>query len=317
MTIRNEMTRFLAFFCLCLALAAAPGAISHDSDLYDSMPNRNTPKELAEAWLSFHEQDLCQGMDTVFVFSGDGMEVTTLIEDEKSYQKLEELLAPLRSSHKIELSSTRPPEEINAAERREPPASLWENYELRSFMGDPLAQARDRPGFDEDLDALPPSPDPVLKQRLLLYADKVLAWARKIERYAKDIPVLTHASLDPALSPELRVRANAICMAHAQNLGKYAEKLHTNLDHAFPYSRKKRSGSPQPEKNAPVLKTAADHADHLSDFGANVARRVYQFIHPKHYTVGLEELRRPGLLESLNALRKAALEFQKSLAKAR
>jgi len=39
-----------------------------------SVPNQNTPQKLWEAWLSFHETDLCQEVDALFVFNRSGME---------------------------------------------------------------------------------------------------------------------------------------------------------------------------------------------------------------------------------------------------
>lgn len=309
------MIRFPLFIYLCLALVAPPAAIYGESLSPESVPDRNTPKELAEAWLRFHELELCQGMDAVFVFSRDGMKIRALVEDEKSYQKLEELVAPLRSSFNIELEPKRPQQEAESDDRREPPASLWENYELRSYMGDRIARIRERPGFDEDEDQ-PRFADPVLKQRLLLYADEILSWNRKVERYSEEIPSLTREALDPALVPEFRARANSICMAHAQNLGKYTEKLQKNLEPAFPHSRGKNRPPPS-EKNTSIPKTSEERADQLSDSAAAVTRSVYRFIHPEHYSVGVDELRRPGLIDSLSALQKENSEFRKFFAKAK
>ena len=47
----------------------------------------------------------------------------------------------------------------------------------------------------------------------------------------------------------------------------------------------------------------------------SIARRVHRFIYPEYYTVELEELRNPSLLESLRTLQRMVLEFQEALAK--
>ena len=75
------------------------------------MPGRDIPKKIVEAWLRFHEEDLCQGIDAVFVFRESGMEVRGLIDDENGYQRFEAMLRPLRSSYKIELQLDRRVEE--------------------------------------------------------------------------------------------------------------------------------------------------------------------------------------------------------------
>ena len=308
---------FLSSWVCLILLVGASIANSEYAVLPDSFPNVDTPRELAEAWLRFHEADLCQGIDTVFVFTKDGVEVRSQVEDQKSYEKLEELFAPLRNSWKIDLQATRPqekPKSDEEHEEREPPASLWENYELRSFMGDPVARFRERPGFEADTDTIPPPADPMLRQRLILFADQTLAWNRKVDRYAKDIPELTRVALDPALPSSLRSRARAVCVAHVQNLDRYVGKLNANLEHAFPRVRKKEQ-SAGPGKPGMVLNTPVQRADYLAESAGSVVERVYRFIHPEQYTVGIEELRQPPLLESLKAFRKIISDFQSSLAK--
>ena len=313
------MLRSFLIFCVCLiAPAINSSAISDDVVSSDNVPNGSTPRELTEAWLRFHEADLCQGVDATFVFTKDEMEVRSLIEDEKSYERFQELLAPLRSSYKIEVQETRPPEQEKSGEKREPPPSLWENYELRSFMGDPVARAKERPGFDENSNHSPVGlfawdEAETLKQRLLVYADQTLAWNRKMERYAKDLPSLTRVALDPTLAPNLRARASAVCMTHAQTLDRYIAKLNSNLEPAFPRSNDKARPT-QPVKPAVDLKTPIDRADYLSNSVQGVAHRIYLFIHPENYSVGLDELRQPSLLESLKTLRTTDVDYQKSLA---
>jgi hypothetical protein len=312
------MLRSFLLLCVCLIPPAIKlSAGSADIVSTDSVPNRNTPRGLAEAWLRFHEANLCQGVDAVFVFTKDGMAVRSLIEDERSHEKFQELLAPLRSSYKIEVRETRPPEQKKSEEKREPPPSLWENYELRSFLGDRVARAKERPGFDDNSDIpvlpRPLDTDELLKQRLLVYADQTLAWNRKMERYAKDLPGLTRVALDPALAPDLRARANAVCMMHAQNLDRYIAKLNSSLEPALPRSHDK-AWLTQPDKPVADLKTPINRADYLSDSAQRAARRIYLFLYPENYSVGLDELRHSSLLESLKILRTTDSDYQKSLA---
>jgi hypothetical protein len=313
------MVRFLLLFLSCLLSPKSPPAVVIGaSQTPEGLPGRNTPKELTEAWLRFHEAELCQGIDAVFVFKDNGMEVRGRIEDESAFQKFEAMLQPLRGSHKVELHLDRRQEEKTPGEKREmdPPASLWENYELRSFLGDPAARARERIDFEEDSVLYLPPPADMLKQRLLIYADQVLEWNRKIERYAKHVSALTRVARDPGLPPGLHTSASVVAMAHARNMEKFLSKLNANLEHAFPRFEK-RDRTIQPEKAGPAPKDITDFADQVADYAHTVSQRVSQFIHPEHYTVGLDELRRPGLLEDLKTLQKMNSDFQKVFAKTR
>jgi hypothetical protein len=309
------MDRLLLVFSLCLF--AMPHA-NPESGSVGGVPDRNTPKDIAAAWVRFHEAGLCQGVDAVFVFREKGMEVKGVIEEERSYEKLQEMLRPLPGSFKIELSLTRREEEKKPDEKkdRDPPASLWENYELRSFLGDPFARARERAGFDDDSLLHFPPPDDLLKQRLLIYAEQVLDWNRRIERYAKHLPLLTRVSVDPSLAHGVRARANAAAKAHAQEIERIAGKLNASLAPAFPYSGR-RDRPIQAEKSNSADATIVERAGYISDFAQAVCLRVDQFIHPEEFTVGLKELRAPSLLESLKSLQKMGSEFQKGLAKAK
>jgi hypothetical protein len=296
-----------------IGLALLPARIFGLTGSSTDMPARETAPKLLEAWLRYHEADLCQGVDAVFVSHGNGMEVWCLVEDERSYQKLQELLEPLRSSYRIELYTTRRPAEKRAASDTDPPPSLWENYELRSFMGDPFARAKESLGLESPPGMDVPPLDETLKQRLFVYAEQTLDWNRRMKRYAMDLPVLASVALDPGTAAELRLKASAVCMAHAQSLSKYIGKLAKNLAQALPNSAKEESLGP--EKPLSPRETAADSAMQISVAAQNVAQRVYRFIHPAHYTVGLDELRQPSLLRALAALDRMDLDFQRTLAK--
>jgi hypothetical protein len=243
------------------------------------------------------------------------MEVWCLVADERSYQRLQELLEPLRDSYRIDLYTTRPAGK-KSDDARDPPPSLWENDELRSYLGDAFGRSKLAPGFATlpEID-VPPLRD-TLALRMLAYADQTLEWNRKMKRYALDLPALTRVALDASTAPELRLQALSVCMAHAQNLAKYAGKLEANLTQAFPRPAKADHAFSPPERSSSAGNTPEDWAEKVSVTAQNVARRVYDFIHPEHYAVGLDELRNPGLLKALSALEGTNLSFQKTLAKA-
>lgn len=295
----------------------------HSLDASDSVPNRTTASEMAEAWARFHESSLCRGLDAAFVFHERAMEITGTILDEKSFEKFQELLRPLKATYAIEIHLARlKDEEEKTGEKKDdekhddPPASLWENDELRSFLGDPFSRARERAGFDDDLQLRFPPPDEILKQRLRVFAEQTLAWNSEIERYAKHLPALVQMATDPGLKQRLRMRANAAAMEHAKEIDRLVGKLGTSLAPAFPHSRKVGRIT-KPEKHGMAEKAIADRAAEVSEFAQSVSLRVYHFIYPEQYTVGLDELRQPGLLVSLKELQKRNEEFLKTLAKSK
>jgi hypothetical protein len=313
------MIRLLLLLLGCLSYpGCAPNPALFASEPRSSIPSVNTPKKLAEVWLRFHDKDLCQGIDANFIFSGDRMEVRGLIEDNRSYQKFEAMLNPLRSSYTIDLHLERCPEEKKADEEKEknPPASLWENLELRSFLGDAIARARVRIDFEDDSFLDIPPPSEMLKQRLLMYAEKVLEWNTEMERYAKHLPDLTRVAQESALPSGLRASANSVVMDHARKMGRLISRLRSNLERAFPRTENV-DDNPRTEKSAPEPKNIVDDAGHVSEYAQTVSQRVYQFIYPERYTVSLDELRRPSLLESLKLLQKMTDDFQRAFAKAK
>ncbi len=97
---------------------------------------------------------------------------------------------------------------------------------------------------------------------------------------------------------------------------RIAGRLNASLEPALPYSGG-RDRAVRKEKSDSADKTIVELADHISDFAQAVSLHVYQFIHPEQYTVGLNELREPSLLESLKSLQKMSSEFQQALAKAK
>ena len=271
------------------------------------------PRQIWDAWLRFHEAEYCQGLDTVFVFPKNGMEVWCRIEDEKAFQRFSEVLSPLHATYQIDIYPTRPPEEKKQPDEKNPPPSLWNNAELRTYLQDPfhlhrnLDDAIPRPSLDAH------NPDFLFKQRMIMFADQTLDWERRMNRYAGDLPALAEATFNAGIPKEIRSRAAAICLAHSQAVDKYAERLGVNLSQALPKGTQKSSGTPEQEKSAPVASSPREAAIQVVDSAQSAARRIYRFIHPIHYTVGLSDLREPSLLESLKNLRKLVAGFQRTL----
>jgi len=124
----TEMRRFLLFSLSCALAAGISGRLvvgiegtsfDHYADSIPSAHASEVPLQLREGWLRFHEAELCQGVDAVFVFHKKGMEVWCRVEDEKNYHKFTEMLEPLRASYQIDLYATRPtPEEKSISLRR-------------------------------------------------------------------------------------------------------------------------------------------------------------------------------------------------------
>jgi hypothetical protein len=311
----TEMGRLFSLFLLSmLSLAATPLGIL-GACVPEDRPTRETPRELTEVWLRFHASNLCQDIDAAFAFPADRVEVRVLVEDEDSYKRLQEMLEPLRRSHRIELQATRPPEKEESDKDDDPPPSLWENYELRAYLGDPLA--RDREGRDSDYNpqADPLVHDTLFKYRLMAFGERILDWSKKMERYAAELPAMAQLAVDASAARELRVQASTICQAHARDLGKRIQKLEENLKLALPQSAREERRSSRPGKSTAV-KDPVEAARAVSAGAHIAARRIQSFIYPEQHTVDLGELRQSSLLESLRELRSMNADFQKSLGKA-
>jgi hypothetical protein len=305
----------VSYLCLALMICTAFQMQPPREATEQDAPGRDVPLPLQQVWLRFHEAELCQGIDAAFAFNREGLKVRSLVEDEKSYEKFQEMLEPLRNSYKIDLIAERPPVEKDPDEPKTPPASLWENYELRSFLGDPFAQAKERPGSENHNHYDLPPPGDLLKQQLIIYSEQTLDWNKRMERYAADLPALAHVAFDASSNPELRAHAAAVCRAHALALEKYLGKLSSNLAEALPKGDKKHRS--HTKSNAGAGRTGmVNKAEEISETAHDVAHRIYTFIHPETYTVGLDELRQPSLLDLLKSLQKMISEFLKSIDKA-
>lgn len=303
--IGGKLSRSVSF-CLVLILTIIimpPAALSR------SVPGPDTPDPLKNAWLQFHGSNLCQGVDAVFSFNDRGVEIWSLVEDEKSYRKFIQLLEPLKPAYRIEVYATYPQKEEKPDNRREPPPSLWQNYELRSYLGDPFARGMERADFEQRTQLYLSPPDEIIRQQLVLFAEQTLDWNRKMERYARDLPSLIRTAADPQLSSPLKSSAKEICLEHVRGIERYIGRLNSNLSRALPRSDANESG----EEAKPVDGTLIERATRISEAVGKVSQRVHRFIHPENFTVSLDELREPSLLQSLKMLQKMDSELRKAL----
>ena len=288
-------------FCFAyIAIAIAPAAASPLT-------------KSREVWLRFHEAELCQGVDAVFAFSEKGIEIWSVVEEEKSYQKLLDLLAPLRASQQVSLYATRPVPEKKSPEDRDPPPSLWNNMEIRGYFQDLRDPGQ---GGVSVRPKTPGDPDFLVKQRIMMFATQTLELDRKMKRYTADLTELSEVAFGMEFDAELRRRAAATCLGHTQGIRKVAERLTDNLILALPKGSKRLS-----ERAERSNRSSAGPPDQsiisLASATRSIARRIYRFIHPEKHTVGLVDLREPSLLESLKTLRIMTEDFQHSAQKKR
>jgi len=276
------------------------------------MTIQDAPQKIIEAWLHFHKTDLCQQIDAVFAFNKAGVEIWCVVESDKNYRKLQQLFEPMERLCRIEFYPTRPPARKKSGREISPPPSLCENQELRANLGDPSFHSKSL--FEEglELEEIFP-PNEILKQRLMAFASQILDWNRKIKRYAMDMPELISVALNSASALDTREHAQTVCMEHAGNLQKTLNKLRRNLIFAHPKGIEPISQSSGTEKAEISREDLRECAARISETAQNIGQRVYRFIYPEKHTVDLEDLRRPGLLESLGELERIAQGFQAKL----
>jgi hypothetical protein len=275
-------------------------------------PIGEVPIELRKAWLRFHEEKWCRGVDAVFVFDRDGMEAWCLVEDDGSYQRFTRMLAPLRANYEVELYTTYTTRE-EKQKSKDPPPSLWNNLELRAFLGDPFLVSgvrRDHSVYARDVIA--GRRDFFLKQRMTLFAAETLEWMRHMRRHGSCLPSLTAVAFDPGGGPELRGRATAICRDHAREIEKNSGKIRDNMIRALP-KLPKGSGGGEPVIARPSDRSAREEADQIKAHAQSVAQSVYRFFYPRNHAVRIGDLKDPHLLDSLKSLRRMTALFRKSL----
>ena len=283
-----------------------------DLAVWRGTPLRQVAAPLRNAWLRFHENDLCLDVDAVFVFQTKGMEIWCRAKDEGSLRELNALLAPLQGSYRIDLYATYADREKKpwSLEDDDPPPSLWTNEELRSYFRDPDI----RWGvFDDSMSnaILDAGRNPALKQRMKLFSDQIFEWSLKMDRLARDLPILAGAGYGGDRAPEIQERARAVSRDHAREIGRYAGRLLEGLRPAFP----RGSGGDRPVQGPKPAAGVSDSPYDSALSAAGRARDLYQkilrFFYPQEYTVNLTDLRDPGLLELAKAVQESAADFER------
>ena len=299
------------------------------------MPNRDTPPKLIEAWLDFHREGLCRNLDAVFAFDRQGMEIWCRSEDNRDFQKLQKILEPLRNSLNVELYITRPTkngsedQKLNWADM---PPSIAENRELNSYLRPmPGNQPRivmlvdsdgqvytrvlqDTPGM---MAANAAAMNRAQLSRLTIWANRVLGNNRIMRQYAVDIPELLRAAFEPTFHAALHGRARDICRKHTKDLAKSIRDLKKDLSRAFPKTLEKNAENKKTTNNESLAAFPAvmEKADMIAENARILSGRIYSFIYPMEHTVDLDELKKPGLIITLNALEAEIGDFERSLAR--
>jgi hypothetical protein len=308
----------LSVAILIFVAGVAVGNATDSADSSGNVPNRNTPQKLQEAWLQFHEKDLCQEVDAIFDFSGSGMEVHGRFESDKGLQKFERLFESLKRSFPVELHLTRAESEKKEKEEEEenPPPSLWQNLELRANLGENIESIGGQTVEERLQRTGSPMPDyssPLMKQRVKIFAEQTLNLNKRMRQYASDLEALAAVAYDRGRSHDVQSKALVVCTKHAQSLDRQIVKLTASLVLAFPLSEKKKRVSLVEDPAISGIKDPMGKAAQLSAAVQKVSQRVHQFIYPEGYTVKLDDLRHPSLLQALDVLRGLVLDFKKSL----
>ena len=143
------------------------------------------------------------------------------------------------------------------------------------------------------------APDPELKRRLKLFGDQILEWNFKLKRLALDLPLLAEAGYGKDVMPDIRAQARRVCIRHAGEMEKYVERLADNLKHALPRGK---GSDPAKDQNAETT-DPYDSALEVSAQAQALVQQVVRFLYPQAHTVTLTDLRSPGLIDALKALR--------------
>jgi hypothetical protein len=276
---------------------------------------QQSPPEIAGVWLRFHELQLCERLDVVFVFGESALEAWCRIEDEGDYERLLQLVQPLRTGFDIEVYPTHLPED-KGDEQVAPPPSLSNNPELLNYLfatGTP--EKRFDPYPDRALQAV--TRDIMVKHRIVMFAEQVLGWSRKIRRYGGELPALVSFGFGRGASPGLKSRVTAICLKHAQEIERDASRLEDNLKQALPSESRRQRGDSEDSTDGGGTLSLLAAAQRVADAADAAARRVYRFIYPQLHTVAVTDLKEPPLLNGLRTLRRLTSEFQEAIRRQR
>jgi hypothetical protein len=316
----DRIARDLIRLACVFAASIGWGSPNHREQFPPARPEyeEQIPLEIREAWLRFHEEGLCQDLDAVFSLQSNRVEVWCLIGEEKPYQRLCELLTPLRAAGEVHVYATRPAPVRKGPDQNDPPPSLWNNREIRNYLSDPLPAPPVGGGMTVRTgDPREASGDQLLRQRMAMFAEQILEWGKQMRQHAQHLPALSEAAFGARAIPSLRGRALACSLEHARAVDRNAEKLMENLARALPRAARRAPQSRESAGSRASPGPPLPLAGQVSDAATTVARRVNRFIHPRVHTVGLVDLRDPSLLESLKTLRRIVADYERAAKGAR
>ncbi len=301
---------------LCVILFFLYGSAVQADEIADKNESSIAPfpldasRELLEVWLRFHEEGLCLEIDPVFVSDETSVQVWSLVEDEKSYKKFLRILRPLSQSGRLEVFAA---EAVSPEDSDEngAPASLWENDELRKFYSVPRRRSDPELSYDWPLGVV--TQEDIFMQRMIIFSRQTIERGENLERLAKDLPVLTRIARDPAFDADLRLLAYEVCLEHTRSLEKQTDKLHKNLKLAIPKGKERQEVPLQDIRSSNEDASPLELAVRISEKAQNISRQVYSFIYPDSHTVGLDELRNPGLLNSLLILQELSEIYMRKM----
>lgn len=274
-------------------------------------PNPETPANLSDIWLRFHEEHICQDAEAVFVFRGNRMDLYLDRHNSRELKKLRKLLESLEGKDLVTLYLVHSPSETAEYSEILPPTSFWMNSTLRSQFSDPGTMDFFRFGTFHSATDIPPSV--LFRKRMVLFAHDTLDYTRKMKSYAEHLPLLARAASDPDATPEIKRRIQEVYRDHARELEKYIGKLYGNIEKATPKPFEKPRITP--DAGHIILKglSSVDGADWIAAEARNQYFNVQEFIYPQNHTVDVAELRNPSLLRSLKTLQAVMEEYRKSI----
>ena len=294
------MCRILCFFLFLISGTAVQATETEESKAVSVAPfPPDAPRELVETWLRLRGEELCLGIDAVFVSHEGIIQVWSRVEDEKHYKKLLKIIQPLSELGRVEIFAAESVSHYESDKDGAPP-SLWENDELRAFYRVPRQQSDTDIKYEWPLVMV--TQEDVFEQRTIMFARQTLETSDNLQKYAKDLPALTHLASDPTLDSDLRLLAFKTCRSQVRGMEKQIDKLNKNLNQMLPKGKNMQElrSEDMPGINEEAL--PLEIALKISEKAEAIARQVYSFIYPDNHSVDLKELRNPGILTALMML---------------
>ena len=263
----------------------------------------NTPRDITEIYLRFHDEEMCREIGAIFKFNKGVLTVLCHVKNWGSYNKFLKMLEALPQSYPLEVYATEPAADFKSDEDDNLPPSLWENDELRTLLWPPPILITD----DSGLSVLLFSPEEIFRQRLKLFAEQTLERASTLHHFAGELPALTRLAMDSSLNADLKSLAERVCSNHSQKVDKTIDKLEDNLKQALPGNDNveefNRAMTTESSEELPVV------ADRIAQQSRNISQRVYSFIYPNQHTVEWNDLINPDILHALEELRRSNNEY--------